>query len=69
MNGMEFADANANLADANRQLIESEQLRRDFNRDVLLAVTGGKLQLVERSELPGSHCCPDKEIRSCCAPA
>ena len=47
--------ANASLAAANQQLIESEQLRRDFNRDVLLSVTGGKLQLVERSELPGPH--------------
>jgi len=47
--------ANVSLAAANLQLIESEQLRRDFNRDVLLAVTAGKLQLVERSELPGPH--------------
>jgi anti-sigma regulatory factor (Ser/Thr protein kinase) len=45
--------ANTHLAEANQQLIESERLRRDFNRDVLLAVTGGKLQLVERDDLPG----------------
>lgn len=44
---------NTSLAAANQQLIESERLRRDFNRDVLLAVTGGKLQLVERADLPG----------------
>jgi anti-sigma regulatory factor (Ser/Thr protein kinase) len=45
--------ANANLAAANHQLIESETMRREFNRDVLLAVTNGKLQLVEADDLPG----------------
>jgi len=45
--------ANVDLASANMQLIESERLRRDFNRDVLLAVTNGKLRLVDRDELPG----------------
>lgn len=47
--------ANSNLAAANQQLIESERLRRDFNRDVLLAVTGGKLQLIDREDLPGEN--------------
>ena len=41
-----------NLQEANQKLTESEQQRRDFNRDVLLAVTGGKLRLVEPDEIP-----------------
>jgi anti-sigma regulatory factor (Ser/Thr protein kinase) len=45
--------ANVNLGAANLQLIESERLRRDFNRDVLLAVTNGKLRLVDREDIPG----------------
>ncbi|MGO8672343.1 MAG: ATP-binding protein [Capsulimonadaceae bacterium] len=52
--------ANASLAAANHQLIESERLRRDFNRDVLLAVTSGKLRLVEHGDLPGPELA-DKE--------
>ncbi len=43
---------NTDLAAANTRLTESEQQRRVFNRDVLLAVTGGKLRLVEPDELP-----------------
>ncbi len=43
---------NGDLHDANVRLIESEQQRRVFNRDVLLAVTGGKLRLVEHDEMP-----------------
>ena len=39
------------LQDVNRKLTDSEQQRRVFNRDVLLAVTGGKLRLVEPDEL------------------
>jgi anti-sigma regulatory factor (Ser/Thr protein kinase) len=41
-----------NLKEANQKLTESEQQRRVFNRDVLLAVTGGKLRLVEPDEIP-----------------
>lgn len=43
---------NADLQGANERLTESEQQRRVFNRDVLLAVTGGKLRLVEHDEMP-----------------
>ncbi len=43
---------NTNLQNANRKLTDSEQQRRVFSRDVLLAVTGGKLRLVEQDELP-----------------
>ncbi len=43
---------NKSLADANRRLVESEEQRRVFNRDVLLAVTGGKLRLVESRDMP-----------------
>ncbi len=43
---------NTNLEAVNRRLTESEEQRRVFNRDVLLAVTGGKLRLVEPDELP-----------------
>ena len=43
---------NANLEDTNRRLRESEEERRVFNRDVLLAVTGGKLRLVEAADVP-----------------
>ena len=44
--------ANAQLEAANGQILDNERQRRQFNRDVLLAVTGGKLRLVERGELP-----------------
>ena len=44
--------SNANLQQANAKLTESEAQRRVFNRDVLLAVTGGKLRLVESGEIP-----------------
>ncbi len=47
-----LAAANQQLREANAQLVESEQQRRAFNRDVLLAVTGGKLRLVEPEEMP-----------------
>jgi anti-sigma regulatory factor (Ser/Thr protein kinase) len=40
------------LAAANARLTDSEQQRRVFNRDVLLAVTGGKLRLVEPDDMP-----------------
>lgn len=42
----------SDLAAANDRLTDSEQQRRVFNRDVLLAVTGGKLRLVEPDDLP-----------------
>ena len=45
-------ETNASLQEANDRLVESEQQRRVFNRDVLLAVTGGKLRLVEHDEMP-----------------
>ncbi len=43
---------NEELQDANQRLTESEEQRRAFNRDVLLAVTGGKLRLIESAEMP-----------------
>lgn len=43
---------NNDLQEANLRLRESEEQRRVFNRDVLLAVTGGKLRLVEPAEMP-----------------
>lgn len=43
---------NGDLQEANGRLVESERQRRVFNRDVLLAVTGGKLRLVEHDEMP-----------------
>ena len=43
---------NTHLQEANARLTESEEQRRVFNRDVLLAVTGGKLRLVEHDEMP-----------------
>lgn len=43
---------NDDLQDANGRLRDSEEQRRVFNRDVLLAVTGGKLRLVEPDEMP-----------------
>ena len=46
--------SNDDLQDANARLTESEEQRRVFNRDVLLAVTGGKLRLVEPGEIPPS---------------
>ena len=46
-----LARANDRLERTNAQLVESEQQRRVFNRDVLLAVTGGKLRLVEPDEV------------------
>ena len=50
----DLGEANGGLRDANRRLTESEEQRRAFNRDVLLAVTGGKLRLVEHTEMPPS---------------
>lgn len=47
----ELAQTNTRLERTNTQLIESEEQRRVFNRDVLLAVTGGKLRLVEPEEV------------------
>ena len=47
-----YNQSNAELQAANVKLTESEQQRRVFNRDVLLAVTGGKLRLVEPGEFP-----------------
>jgi len=48
----ELNHTNTDLQEANARLTESEQQRRVFNRDVLLAVTGGKLRLVEHDEMP-----------------
>ena len=44
--------SNTELQALNVRLTDSEEQRRVFNRDVLLAVTGGKLRLVEPSEIP-----------------
>ena len=48
----DLAASNENLRQANEKLVESEEQRRVFNRDVLLAVTGGKLRLLDHSEMP-----------------
>jgi len=47
----QIAEANHNLAEVNSKLVESEQQRRAINRDVLQAVTAGKLMLVEPEDL------------------
>lgn len=47
-----LAESNTQLASANTRLLETEQERRIFHRDVLMAVTGGKLRLVEPDEMP-----------------
>ena len=48
----ELNETNTDLQKVNVRLTESEEQRRVFNRDVLLAVTGGKLRLVEHDEMP-----------------
>lgn len=50
----QLEDANLRLETVNAQLVESEEQRRLFHRDVLLAVTGGKLRLVDAQEMPPS---------------
>ena len=47
-----YNQSNTELQAANEKLTESEEQRRVFNRDVLLAVTGGKLRLVEAGDIP-----------------
>ena len=47
-----YNESNAELQAVNVKLTDSEEQRRVFNRDVLLAVTGGKLRLVEHGEIP-----------------
>lgn len=47
-----LALANQQLEEANAQILDNERQRQQFNHDVLLAVTGGKLRLVDRTELP-----------------
>ncbi len=47
-----LAESNRDLATANTRLLEAEQERRVFHRDVLMAVTGGKLRLVEPDDMP-----------------
>lgn len=47
-----YNESNAQLQSVNAKLTDSEQQRRVFNRDVLLAVTGGKLRLVEPADIP-----------------
>ena len=48
---MRLEEINHRLSSANALLIESENQRRTFNSEVLLAVTGGKLNLVERGDI------------------
>ncbi|MEO7720251.1 MAG: ATP-binding protein [Capsulimonas sp.] len=48
---LRLEEVNERLASANQRLIESEEQRRSFNSEVLLAVTGGKLNLVDRAEI------------------
>jgi len=50
----DLGHTNGSLRDANARLTESEEQRRVFNRDVLLAVTGGKLRLVDAADMPPS---------------
>lgn len=46
-----LSQTNQDLRRANDRLTESEEQRRVFNRDVLLAVTGGKLRLLDHREV------------------
>lgn len=48
---VKMAASNSSLAELNQRIVESELQRRAFNRDVLRAVTNGKLLLVEPEEL------------------
>ncbi|BDI32902.1 hypothetical protein CCAX7_49530 [Capsulimonas corticalis] len=48
---MRLEEINHRLAATNQRLVDSEEQRRTFNSEVLLAVTGGKLNLVERDEI------------------
>lgn len=48
----QLGETNARLEQTNARLHEAEEQRRVFHRDVLLAVTGGKLRLVEPGEMP-----------------
>ncbi len=56
----ELNQTNTDLQASNARLTESEQQRRVFNRDVLLAVTGGKLRLVEHDEMPRATSSPSR---------
>ncbi len=47
----DLRQANENLVETDRKLIESEERRVAFNREVLLAVTGSRLALCDDSEL------------------
>ena len=55
---------NGRLENANAQLVESEAQRRVFNRDVLLAVTGGKLRLVEPDEVQSEEATEGEPVLS-----
>lgn len=47
-------EANRRLEHSNARLVEMEEQRRIFHRDVLMAVTGGKLRLIEPEDMPPS---------------
>jgi anti-sigma regulatory factor (Ser/Thr protein kinase) len=51
---LRLEEINSRLEHTNVRLRESEEQRRVFHRDVLMAVTGGKLRLVEREAMPPS---------------
>ncbi len=53
---------NGYLESANAKLVDSEEQRRVFNRDVLLAVTGGKLRLVEPDEVHTEQTVSDEPV-------
>lgn len=50
----QLEEANQRLKDSNARLVEMEEQRRAFHSDVLMAVTGGKLRLIEPDEMPPS---------------
>lgn len=50
----QLGETNQRLKDSNARLVEMEEQRRVFHRDVLMAVTGGKLRLIEPDEMPPS---------------
>lgn len=52
--GEQLNQSNLQLEASNARLVEMEEQRRAFHRDVLMAVTGGKLRLVEPEEMPPS---------------
>ena len=58
----QLAEANDRLEQAYHRLQETEEQQRTFHRDVLQAVTGGKLRLVEPEDMPPSDLASGKPL-------